>query len=349
MKTKKTIGILGGGQLGMFLCNSAKKQEVKVSIFSEVDNCSAKSFADEFYLGNFSKLSSLDNFINSVDLITVETENIPLKILHYIEKKKELFPSSNVISIAQDRMKEKTFINSLNKIKTTNFNPINKFEDLKISLNNFGGKILIKSCQFGYDGKNQYLVNNKNVIDFKNLDLSNFIAEEIIDFKNEFSVIVARDFYGNIVNYPPVENIHRNNILHKSIYPAKIPEVIKKEAVDFSKFFANKIDLVGILAIEMFLLKNNKILVNEIAPRPHNSGHWTMDGCNESQFDYLINILLRKKINKPKITKNCIMTNVIGEEYKKKTELNKKYKFYDYYKKKTSPKRKMAHYIEINN
>jgi len=349
MKAKKKIGILGGGQLGMFLCSSAKKQKVKVSVFSEVDNCSAKNFADKFYLGNLSKLSSLDHFINSVDLVTVETENIPLKVLHYIEKKKELFPNSTVISIAQDRMKEKTFINSLNKIKTTNFDSINTFEELKLSFNNFGGKVLIKSCQFGYDGKNQYLVNNKNMIDFKNFNLSNFIAEEIIDFKKEFSVIVARDFYGNIINYPPVENIHKSNILHKSIFPAMIPEETKKEAVDFSKFLANKIDLVGILAIEMFLLKNNKILVNEIAPRPHNSGHWTMDGCNESQFDYLINILLGKKINVPKITNSCTMTNVLGEDYKNKTELNKKYKFYDYYKKKISPRRKMAHYIETNN
>ena len=349
MKKKRTIGILGGGQLGMFLCNSAKKQEVKVSIFSEVDNCSAKNFTDKFCLGNFSRLSSLDSFLNSVDLVTVETENIPLKVLHYIEKKKELFPNSNVISIAQDRMKEKKFINSLNKIKTPNFNRINTFEDLKIALNNFGGKILIKSCQFGYDGKNQYLIDKENILDFKNFSLSNFIAEEIIDFRKEFSVIVARDFFGNIVNYPPIENIHKNNILHKSIYPANIPEVTKKEAVEFSKFFATKIDLVGILAIEMFLLKDNRILVNEIAPRPHNSGHWTMDGCNQSQFDYLINILLGKKINIPKIMNYCTMTNVIGNDYMKKTEFERRYKFYDYYKNKITPKRKMAHFIEMNN
>lgn len=349
MKRKESIGILGGGQLGMFLCKSAKKQNVKISVFSEIKTCSAKKFSDKFFVGDFSKLNTLDDFINSVDLITVETENIPLNVLKYIEKKKKIFPSSRIISIAQNRLIEKKFINSLKLIKTPNYESINCFDDLKKSLSRFGGKTLIKSCEFGYDGKNQYHVSKENLIYFKNYTLKNFIAEELVDFKKEFSVIVARDIFGNIINYPLVENIHKNNILYKSIFPAKIPKIAIKEAINFSRFFAETIKLVGILAIEMFLLKNNKILINEIAPRPHNSGHWTMDGCNESQFDNLINILLRREINCPKIIKSCIMTNVIGYDYKEKEKIKQKFKFYDYYKSEILPKRKMGHFIEMKN
>lgn len=349
MKRKESIGILGGGQLGMFLCKSAKKQNVQISVFSEARTCSAKKFSDKFFVGDFLKLNTLDDFINSVDLITVETENIPLNVLKYIERKKKVFPSSHIISIAQNRLKEKKFINSLNLIKTPNYEFINCFDDLKNSLSRFGGKTLIKSCESGYDGKNQFLINKKNLHDFKDYILKNFIAEELVDYKKEFSVIVARDVFGNIINYPLVQNIHKDNILHKSIFPAKIPQVIIREAIDFSRFFAETIKLVGILAIEMFLLKNNKVLINEIAPRPHNSGHWTMDGCNESQFDNLINILLRKKIKCPKIIKSCVMTNVIGNDYKEKEKIKQKFKFYDYYKSEILPKRKMGHFIEMKS
>ena len=343
---KAKLGILGGGQLGMFICQAAKEFGITTTIFSQEKIFSAKKFCDNYIVGRYSNSKLLDKFIRSSDFFTIETENIPKEILRKIGKEKKIFPSSKIIEISQNRIKEKKFINSINGIKTVRYFLVNNYKDLVNGFNKLGGKALLKSCQFGYDGKDQYLIKKSNINEFKKKKLENFIIEEFLDFKKEISVIISRT-KKNMINYPPVENLHKNSILKETLYPAVLDEKIKKNAIRIAKNIAINLELIGILAIEMFVLKNNDILINELAPRPHNSGHWTLDCCKFSQYENLLFSIFKSKVKEPIPTKNCKMINLIGEDYKKIKKLKKEYKCYDYHKKEIRPKRKMGHYIII--
>ena len=342
----KRLGIIGGGQLGMFICIAAKKLNIQTSLFSSTEKFSAKNFCDKFFVGSFDDNKLLDCFIDSADYFTVETENIPKKILERIEKKKKLFPNSNIIKIAQNRVHEKNFINSITGLKTVKFSRINNYEELVNEFKKYNYKAMIKSSELGYDGKNQYLIKKENIKSFKNKDLENFIIEEFIEFDMEISVIVCKG-ENNLVVYPPVENIHQNSILKESKYPGKIPNNIKNKSIEYAKKIAEKINLRGILAVEMFVIDSSEIIINELAPRPHNSGHLTMDCCEYNQFDNLIHSIFCKKVKEPKPFRNCKMVNIIGKDYNDIEKLKSKYVCYDYHKEQIRPKRKMGHYIII--
>ena len=344
---KNKLGILGGGQLGMFICQAAKKYNVKTTVFSNNKEFSAKKFCDNFLIGSFSNKIVLDEFINSSDFFTIETENIPLEVLKLIEKKKKIFPSSHIVEIAQNRLKEKKFLNSINGIKTAKYKEINSFIDLENFYKFFGNTGILKSCEMGYDGKGQYYINDKNIQNFKNRDLRGYILEEMLDFKKEISVLVCCS-NKNTIFYPPVENIHKNSILRQTIHPAKISNEIKNEALMLAKKVASELKLQGILAIEMFLMKNDELLINELAPRPHNSGHWSLDFCKYNQFESLIFSIFNKELMQPEPVNNCKMINVIGKDYEKKNIYSKKYKFYDYFKEEIKELRKMGHYTVKN-
>ncbi len=340
---RNNLGILGGGQLGMFICQAAKKHNVRTTVFSNSEKFSAKEFCDNYFIGSFSNKEMLDEFINSADFFTIETENIPLRILQLIENKKKIFPSSNIVEIAQNRLKEKKFLNSIYGVKTAKYKKINSFNELESNYKLFGKTAILKSCEMGYDGKGQYIINDKNIHNFKNSELRGYILEEILDFKKEISVIVCCS-KRNFVFYPPVENIHKNSILRQTIHPARINNKIKNEALILAKKIASELKLEGILAIEMFLMKNDTLLINELAPRPHNSGHWTLDFCKYSQFESLIFSIFNKRLMDPEPMNNCKMVNVIGKDYEKRNSFSKKYKFYDYFKEEIKELRKMGHY-----
>lgn len=338
------LGIIGGGQLGMFTCIAAKKKNVESVILSETQEFSAKNFCDRYFVSNFKNLNNLDKFIDSADYFTIETENIPISIIRYIEKNKKVFPSSKVIEIAQNRLKEKKFLNSIDGVKTTEYLQPKNYEDFKYASKNWNFSCILKSKELGYDGKGQYKISENNLEIFKEFNFSDFILEKIVNFKKEVSVVVVKS-KENTITYPVVENIHKESILRESNYPAKISKEIESEAITKSFKIANQISLNGVLAIEMFILKNDQILINELAPRPHNSGHWSMDACNESQYDNLINSIFFNKLNSPKVKRKCKMINLIGNDYKKIESLKKKYRCYDYYKKEIRDSRKMGHYI----
>ena len=344
---KNRLGIIGGGQLGMFTCIAAKKKNIKSIILSEAEEFSAKNFCDKYFISDFKNLNNLDKFIDSADYFTIETENIPISIIHYIEKKKKVFPCSKVIEIAQNRLKEKKFLNSINGINTTEYLQPKNFGDFKYASKNFNYSCILKSKELGYDGKGQYKISKNNLDFFKEFNFNNFILEKIVDFKKEISVIVVKS-NANTINYPIVENIHKKSILRESFYPSKVNKKIKSEAITKSFEIADQISLNGVLAIEMFILKNDQILINELAPRPHNSGHWSMDACNESQYDNLINSIFFNDLIPPQVRAKCRMVNLIGNDYKKIKSLKKKYRCYDYYKKEIRDSRKMGHYIILD-
>lgn len=340
----KSVGILGGGQLAMFLCISAQKFNIKVSVFSEQENFSARKFCNNFFIGNFRDIDKIKEFYKSVDIVTVETENIPKKTLLIIENEGKLRPSSETIIISQNRIKEKKFINSLDGIKTTKFKTVNSYSDLTESMRIFGEEFILKSCEFGYDGKNQFKINKYNIDNFKDFGLKNFIAEKIVLFEKEISVIVARDVFKNIQFFPPVKNIHENGILRTSEFPANIKKHTEKKALKQAQKISEKINLIGLLAIEMFVLKEDDIIINELAPRPHNSGHWTLDCCNYNQFDNLILAITNRKTKEPEILFKGKMQNILGDEYTHFNKNKPQITFYDYFKKEIKTKRKMAHF-----
>ncbi len=344
---KNNLGILGGGQLGMFICQAARKYGIKTTVFSESKNFSAKKFCDNFLIGSFFDQNLIDEFINSSDFFTIETENIPITVLKLIEKNKKIFPCSRIVEIAQNRLKEKKFLNSIKGVKTAEFEKIDNYSKLKKIYKLFGEVGILKSCEMGYDGKGQYLINDKNINNFKNYDLNGYILEKLLDFKKEISVIICCS-KKNTVIYPPVENIHKSSILRESIYPARINNKIKNKAILLAKKIATKLKLKGILAIEMFLMKDDELLINELAPRPHNSGHWSLDFCKYSQFESLIFSIFKEKLFQPNPTASCKMINVIGKDYEEKRKLSKKYKFYDYFKNDIKRLRKMGHYTFKN-
>ena len=338
-----SLGIIGGGQLGMFLCQAAKDLGINTSVLSETEEFSAKSFCDKFFIGKFSDSKILNDFINSADNFTIETENIPFAILEKIASKKKIFPDPEIVKICQNRLREKKFLNSLNNIKTAKFFEINNHEELKKNLKLINNNGILKTSEFGYDGKGQYKILNGQISELESLNLKSFILEEILDFEKEISVIVCRK-NKKIETYPAVENIHKNSILRETIFPANISEEVKKNANKIATQIANHINLNGILAIEMFLMKDKSILINELAPRPHNSGHWSIDYCEISQFHNLLNTIFFESPKRPNPISSCKMVNVIGDEFLKKDAFEKKFKFYDYLKKEIKSARKMGHY-----
>ena len=345
----KTIGILGGGQLGMFLCIAAKKLKFNVNIFSENENCSAKKFCDKIFVGEFNNFNRIKDFVDCSDIITVETENIPLKVLEFIENRNKLRPSVDIVKIAQNRIKEKNFLNSLDGIKTTDYKEIKNFNDLKNVFKIFNHKLILKSCEFGYDGKNQFKIDNTNLNKFKDFEFKNFIAEKIVNFQKEISVITCRDIHGEIKYFPPVENKHENNILKSSTFPSNVNKNVRDKAIKYALQITSKLNLIGIIAVEMFVKTNDEILINELAPRPHNSGHWSMDCCKNNQFDNLIYAITNNKVKSPEIFSAGKMINIIGHEYSQEINCKEKFKFYDYHKEKVQDKRKMAHYTIMRN
>ncbi len=339
----KVLGIIGGGQLGMFTCIAAKKKGVKTIVFSTEPQFSAQKFCDNFIISNFTNEKNIKTFFDSADYFTIETENIPISFLKRIKKKK-ILPSLNVIEITQNRLKEKIYLNSLSNIHTVKYSEINNYSDLEKSAKNFNFNCILKTQEFGYDGKGQFKINQENLNSFKTANLKNFILEEKINFKTEISIIAVGNSK-HLVYYPPVENIHSNSILRETIFPARVNNSIKNKAMKNAETISKDLKLNGVLAIEMFVTNNDQILINELAPRPHNSGHWTIDSCKFSQFDNLVSVITKEKVNQPEPMKNCRMINIIGNDYLEFNEISSKYRAYDYFKTKVRPSRKMGHYM----
>ena len=343
---KPTLGIIGGGQLGSLLADAAKKIEIKTVILSNDINAPAKNFSDKFICGNYDDQKILDEFINLVDLVTYEFENIPFALLKKIDEHKPVLPKPEINKLIQNRITEKEFLNK-NNIQTTIFAPINDLEDIKINQNLIPG--LLKTCTLGYDGKGQYKLNNlkdlNNSIDFS----KKYILEKLINLKKEISVIVTRFGHQRYEIYEPIENIHENQILKYSKIPADIPDKIKDKSSDWAMMVAEELDFIGTLCVEFFIDKNNNLYANEVAPRVHNSGHLTINSHNISQFENHIRAVCGLEKIKTKKIHNAKMINIIGDEisYFREKNFNDREFFFDYLKKDIKKNRKMGHLTTI--
>ena len=346
-----TIGILGGGQLGRMAAMAAARLGYRVHVFCPAADEPAVEVAAVHTLASFEDKAALEKFAASVDVVTLEWENLPVTALDVLRDLVPVCPAPEALRVAQDREQEKLFARSLD-IGTADFLILHSAEELRQALAQFSMPAILKSTRMGYDGKGQVRVEASSdpVAAWKAMGGEVGILESFVDFEHEISVIAARRADGETVCYPTVLNIHRNHILAETHAPAPIDLAVAAEAVRIARLMAEKLDIVGLLAVEMFVLKKpdrqgRMLLMNEIAPRPHNSGHWTMDAAACSQFEQLVRAVCGLPLGSTAALRKVVMHNLIGDEVKRWPELlaDPKACLHLYGKTETRPGRKMGH------
>ena len=342
--TKKNLGIIGGGQLGSLLCIAAKKLNIKTIIYCDDVDAPAQKFCDDFIFGEYNNKQKILEFINKVDVITYEFENIPYETLNEINKLKPVLPKPSVNRLIQHRIAEKDFVNKLN-IRTTRYASIEKKTDIE-TLDDFLPGIL-KTTTMGYDGKGQYPIKKTDDINSLDIDFTKgYVLEKLVKLKKEISVIITRFDNNSYEIYEPIENTHQDQILKHSIIPAEVSEKILNLSKEWATRIAEELKYIGTLCVEFFIDRNENLYVNEIAPRVHNSGHLTINAYNVSQFENHIRAVCSlEKISLKKIS-NAKMINLIGsqiEPYRQNPKFSDNQFFFDYLKKEIKPKRKMGH------
>ena len=337
-----TLGIIGSGQLGSMLCQAAKKLNVRTVVISDDEQGPAQKYADQYIFAKYDDQQKIKQFTDKADVVTFEFENIPINILKQIEKEKKVLPKPEINRIIQNRKLEKSFVNELG-IETTKWSFIEKAEDVTKNSNLLPG--ILKTNTLGYDGQGQFVL--KSLADVKKdwCFTADYILEKKVNLKKEISVIITRFIDGETFIYEPIENLHKDQILKHSKIPANINEKIYKQAQNNAKIIADELDYVGSMCVEYFIDQDDNLLVNEIAPRVHNSGHLTINAFNISQFENHIRAVCGLKFEKPKKNSNAEMINILGkeiEEYRSKTFKEDEF-FFDYGKKIIKEKRKMGH------
>ncbi|MEE9330120.1 MAG: 5-(carboxyamino)imidazole ribonucleotide synthase [Parvularculaceae bacterium] len=311
-----TIGILGGGQLGRMLASAAAKLGLKTHIYAPEQNAVAAHVTGKFTCAAYEDAKALALFAKSVDVITYEFENVPVETAEQLVIAGAILrPGVEALKIAQDRLNEKQFARKLD-IATARYMPIASAEALEMAMQVTGMPAILKTRRFGYDGKGQAVIyeSSEAADALKELANAPAILEGFVPFATEISVIVARGIDGNIACYDPPENLHTDGILCQSSVPAKIDESVKADAIKLATKIVDTLSYIGVLAVEFFVEKNGGLILNEIAPRVHNSGHWTSDACTCGQFEQHIRAISGWPLGSTMRHSDCIMKNLIGKE-----------------------------------
>ncbi|MGY9025483.1 MAG: 5-(carboxyamino)imidazole ribonucleotide synthase [Candidatus Pelagibacterales bacterium] len=356
MNKKIKVGIIGGGQLGMMLAEAASKLGIVPFIYSNTKDSPAAKVAKTYY-GNFDDVTKIKKFINKVDLVTYEFENIPTTVLSLINKTVPIFPPIKALKITQDRIKEKKFFID-NKISCVKTQILRNTNDLKNIRKQLSYPSVIKTARLGYDGKGQFTVNSyAELLDgWNRLDKTSCVVEKKINIAKEISIIGARSVKGEIEIFPSFRNIHKNHILDITKLPSCINKDIEKKANEVTLKILKKLNYVGILCVEFFIDDTGSLMANEMAPRVHNSGHITIEACITSQFEQHLRAIVDLPLGSTKIIKPAVMKNLIGDDIskirmiksKKQFSDFKKSKLHNYFKKDIKPGRKMAHITFYN-
>jgi 5-(carboxyamino)imidazole ribonucleotide synthase len=375
-----TIGIVGGGQLGRMLARAASRMGYKTHIFTPEKDSPASHVATVTTVGAYQDTTALRAFGQSVDVVTFEFENIPAETLTMLESLVAVRPRPEVLFTTRHRLREKEFIRAQG-IKTAPFAPVRSEAELKTAIEKIGAPSVLKTTELGYDGKGQVVIKppsplagegrGEGASKFRNqpalpphltspargeellaraheawvtLGKTECILEGFITFSAEASIIVARSTTGEARCYPLVENIHKNHILHKTIAPASFIDAHQDEAVKIAKKLAEALDVVGLLAVELFVT-NDGLLVNELAPRPHNSGHWSMEGAPTAQFEQHIRAICGWALGDTTPRGTVEMINLLGDEWKQWEEYARdpQAHVHLYGKTESRPGRKMGH------
>jgi 5-(carboxyamino)imidazole ribonucleotide synthase len=345
------IGILGGGQLGRMLAVSAAELGFNCHIYCPEENPPAGEVAASTTCAAYEDEAALTRFAESVDVVTYEFENVPEKAAALLEAHVPVRPGPLALATAQDRLTEKTFLREAG-IATAPFAAVSSLEDLKQAVETIGRPSILKTRRFGYDGKGQVKIEGDTDLAaaFEEIGKQPAILEGFVPFTREISVIVARGTDGGIAAYDPGENIHKNHILHTTTVPAAIGETTAAEAMEIARKLIGALSYIGVMGVEMFHLETEgALVVNEIAPRVHNSGHWTQDGCAVSQFEQHIRAITGWPLGDPARHADTQMLNLIGDDAHNWQAFaqDAKCHVHLYGKKEARPGRKMGHVNRI--
>lgn len=318
LKPGDTIGILGGGQLGRMLAMAAARLGLRCQIFSPEPDSPAFDVVMNATCAEYADVEALELFANDVDVVTYEFENVPAATAMVLAARRPVIPAQKILETTQDRLIEKDFITKLG-IGTADYADVSSAATLRTAIARIGLPAVIKTRRFGYDGKGQAIIRKGDDPDqiWNDLGTKSAILEAFVPFEREISVIAARSADGEVECYDVTENEHRDHILKISRAPADIPDELAAQARSIAEKIANALNYVGVLAVEMFVVKENggpHVLVNEIAPRVHNSGHWTLDGASISQFEQHIRAIAGWPLGKPVRHGPVTMTNLIGDD-----------------------------------
>jgi len=351
----KRLGIIGGGQLGMMITEAAKNLTEYISeitVLDPTENCPAAQAGAKQIVGDFKDELAILKLAEQSDIITYEIESGNTDVLSKLKAKIE--PSPSTLGIIQDKFSQKTFL-SENELPVSQFYEIISLDDLHEKINELGLPVLLKLRRDAYDGRGNFKITSSDEIEkaYQHFDRKSLMVEKFVNFKMEVSVIAARNTKGDITTYPLVENIHENNILKMTIAPARVSDDVIKDAGEIARKTMEVLKGAGVFGIEMFIDQDDKILINEIAPRVHNSGHHTLQSCNTSQFEQHLRAILGLDLGSTELVHKTVMCNILGpdgfEGKYKPVELKKDNVYLKMYGKDISkPQRKIGHFNVVD-
>ncbi|MBB3267981.1 5-(carboxyamino)imidazole ribonucleotide synthase [Azospirillum sp. OGB3] len=347
-----TIGMLGDGQLGRMTALAAARLGYKTHVYAPGSQGSpGAQVAAAVTSAGWDDLDALEAFARSVDVVTLEWENVPVAVVEHLNRFTPVHPGSNVLSVAQDRVEEKSFVNALG-IGTAPWRAARSADEVATAVAEIGPRCILKSTRLGYDGKGQARIEpgSDPAEAWAAIGSDAGIVEGFVSFTCEVSVIVARGLDGRMAAYPAVENRHKDGILDKTIAPARVAAETAAEAERVARRIAEALDLVGVLAVEMFVTPDGGVLVNEMAPRPHNSGHWTMDACHSCQFEQLVRAVCGLPLGSVERVADAEMENLIGADADRWPALMAEpgARLHLYGKAESRPGRKMGHVTRLH-
>ena len=346
----KTIGILGGGQLGRMIALAATALGYRCHVYCPEKDSPAKQATSLSTTAAYEDQAALARFADSVDVVTFEFENVPANTAEFLAARKPVRPGPNALRIAQDRLAEKDFLRSIG-VATAPYRAVASEDELRRAVEAIGPRAILKTVRMGYDGKGQTQIRNDTDLAaaWRGFTAETGILEGFVEFACEVSVIVARSEGGRGATYVPVENQHLHGILETTIAPARVEAEVAMRAEAITRYVAEKLDLVGLIAVEMFVTHDGEVLVNEIAPRPHNSGHWTIDACYTSQFEQLVRAICGLPLGSPERHADAVMKNLNGADVAKWREAinDPLQKIHLYGKSEIEPGRKMGHVTKL--
>ena len=351
----KRLGIIGGGQLGMMITEAAQNLSdiiSEVTVLDPTENCPAAQAGAKQIVGDFKDEIAILKLAEQSDIITYEIESGNTDVLSKL--KAEIEPSPSTLGVIQDKLLQKTFL-SENGLSVSQFYEITSLDDLREKISELGLPVLLKARRDAYDGRGNFKITSSDEIEkaYQHFDGKSLMVEKFVNFKMEVSVIAARNTKGDIVAYPLVENIHENNILKMTIAPARVSDDVISNAGEIAKKTMEVLNGAGVFGIEMFIDQDDKILINEIAPRVHNSGHHTLQSCKTSQFEQHLRAILGLDLGSTNLVHKTVMCNILGpdgfEGKYKPVELEKDGAYLKMYGKEISkPQRKLGHFNVVD-
>lgn len=350
IKPGSTIGILGGGQLGRMIALAGRAMGYRFVTMDPTEDAPCGQTADRQIVAGYDDVQAAMQLAAASDVISYEFENVDAQVAEVLESQAYVPQGSRLLRITQNRIREKTSIRELG-IPVAPFRVVASLEDLQTAVRELGLPAVMKTATGGYDGKGQWVIRSEAELAEAYETLSKagteLIVEQFVPFQLELSVIAARNPAGELAVFPTAENVHQDNILHLSIVPARVSEDVRKRAEEIARTIVEKLDVIGLIAVEMFLTADGQLYVNELAPRPHNSGHFTMDACVTSQFEQHVRAVCNLPLGSTQLLSPVVMVNILGEHLQPVLDridrLPDSAKLHLYGKAESKVKRKMGH------